>query len=178
MKLTGSRQRVCLGGWLLAALLLLGLNAYRFMSLEQQPLVGYSQTIKILHVKLQQFDRTLAAGAFSLDRRMDVLRSFTSSSQVRKPAAGRPGSTAQADLQSPVSDPTVLPYLSGIMQVLGPHGSLSFQAVLNGRVCRERDKIDDFAVADISPAGVVVRRKSRQWLIKSPSPYYSSDQGE
>ena len=177
MILTGSKQRVCIGGWVLAALLLAGLNAYQFMALEQQPLMGYSQTIKMLQVAFRQFDTTLAAGDFSLEHRMDFLNSWTSTIEPHNPSQGRSTSNERADVQAPASDPA-LPILSGIMQVMGPHGALEYQAVLNGRVYREKDKIDAFSVDRISSTGVVVRRSGRQWLIKSPTPYYSSDQGE
>jgi hypothetical protein len=178
MNIAGSRQRLCLGGWFLAALLLAGWNAYGFMSLEQQPLVGYSPTIKMLRADLQQFDDSLGAGLLSVDYRKALQRLLTPKSATADPQVDRKPAAVPVDPAAPASSATGLPSLSGIMQVLDAAGSTYFQAVLNGRVCREMDRIDDYIVAHISPVGVVLQRSGRQWLIKSPTPYYSSDQGK
>ena len=177
MKISGGRYRLCRGGWLLAALVLLGLNAFQFMSLEQQPLVGYSQTIKVLQSKLQDFDKMLAAGVFSLKDRIDLIE--TSAGSLAGHKAGGGSGTASAQKSAKISDGTenVLPTLTGTMQALDPRGGMDYRAVLNGRVCRVRDKIDNFIVVKISPTGVVVRRAGRSWTLNNPTPYFSSDQG-
>ena len=53
MKLWGNRQRLCLSGWITAALLLLGLNGFHLLALENQQLVGHSPTIKALRASLR-----------------------------------------------------------------------------------------------------------------------------
>ncbi len=177
MKISGSRQRLCYGGWLLGALILLGLNAFEFMSLEQQPLVGHSQTIRMLQSKLREFDKALATGVFSLKDRIGLIeasagRSKGGTGDDAKAAAGH------GSAQIPDAAQHALPTLSGIMQALDPRGAIYYRAVINGRVCRVRDKIDEFTVVKISPTGVVVRRAGRNWTLDKPTPHYSSDQGE
>jgi hypothetical protein len=176
MKISGSRQQMYMGGWLLAALVLLGLNASRFMSLEQS-LVGYSQTAKALQSKLHEFDKLVATGVFAVKDRLDLLEA-----SARYPVGSRAAASAAsvgARSGDPIPDATqsLLPTLTGVMQTLDPRGAIDYSAVLNGRVCRVRDKIDEFTVVKISPAGVVVRRAGRSWVLESPTPYYSSDQG-
>jgi hypothetical protein len=178
MKITGGRQRMWIGAWMLATLLLGGLNAYWFMVLEHQPLAGYSQTIRTLQTQLVKFDSMLSAGALSFNTNSDLGALFNPS-QVAGNKGGDPTAPRTgAGTQTRKPDPTALPALSGIVQVIGPHGSLNFQAVLNGRVYRKKDKIDDYTVDQISPTGVVLRRSDGKWFIKSPNPFYSSDQGE
>jgi hypothetical protein len=177
MKISGSRQRLCMGGWFLAALLLLGLNASQFMSLEQQPLVGYSQTVKTLQSGLQDFDRMAAAGVFSMKDQFNLLEAGAWFSAGDKAAKSPGAARAESGSQLPDATDRVLPTLSGIMQALNPRGAIYYRAVLNGRVCRVRDKIDEFTVVKISPTGVVVRRAGRSWTLDSPTPYFSSDQG-
>lgn len=174
MIIAGNKQRACMGGWLLAALLMLGINANQLMSLANQPLVGYSQTIKSLKTRLQQFDNTLVDGVVAFASQIELPQP----SRVEKslPAAAGPDPKGPQDQTS--KQPTVLPSLTGIMHVVSPDGDVYFQAVLNGRVCREKDKIDNFSIVKISPAGVVIRRAGFQWTIDSPNPHYSSDQGE
>jgi hypothetical protein len=147
------------------------------MSLEQQPLVGYSQTVKTLHSKLQDFDKMVAAGVFSMKDQFNLLEAGAWFSADNK-AAGSPGAAeATHGSQIPDAVESVLPKLTGIMQALDPRGAVYYRAVLNGRVCRVRDKIDEFTVVKISPTGVVVRRAGRSWTLDSPTPYFSSDQG-
>jgi hypothetical protein len=177
MKISGSRQQLCMGGWFLAALVLLGLNVSRFVSLEHQPLVGYSQTVKTLHSGLQDFDKMVATGVFSLKNQVNLLEAgpwFSAGST----AEANPGDV-KAKSGSQIADAAeiLLPTLTGILQALDPRGTIDYRAVLNGRVCRVKDKIDEFTVVKISPAGVIVRRAGRSWRLDSPTPYYSSDQG-
>jgi hypothetical protein len=177
MKIFGSRQRLCMGGWFLTALVLLGLNASQFMSLEQQPLVGYSQTVKALQSRLRDFDKMAAAGVFSMKDRFDLLEAGAWFSAGGKAAGSSGAAKANSGTQIPDATESLLPTLTGIMQALDPRGAIYYRAVLNGRVCRVRDKIDQFTVVRISPTGVIVRRAGRSWTLDSPTPYFSSDQG-
>ena len=172
MKLAGNKQRACIGGWLLAALLLIGLNAGQLMSLADQPLIGYSPTIKALRSGLQQFDSNWVGHVFSFASDIELPQPSKNGESL--PAKAAPGNSSNQESDQP----TILPSLTGIMQIVRPDGVVYFQAVLNGKVCRTNDKIDDFSVVKISPAGVVVRRAGFKWTIDSPKPYYSTDRGD
>jgi hypothetical protein len=162
----------------LAALVVLGLNVFQFMALEQQPLVGSSQTVKVLQTQLRDFDNVAATGVFALKDRIRQIEAGTWFSA--RPEATGPSGTAGAVGGIPVPDAfeSLLPKLSGIIQTLDPREGIEYRAVLNGRVCRKRDKIDEFTVVRISPGAVVVRRAGRNWTLNSPTPYFSSDQGD
>ncbi len=177
MKISGSRQRLCVGGWFLAALLLFGLNASRFMSLEHQPLVGYSRTIKALQSRLQDFDKMAATGVFSLKDQFNLREAGARYSTGSKTAENSGEAKAKNVSKAPDATGSALPALTGIIQAMDPRGAIHYRAVLNGRVCRTRDKIDEFTVVRISPSGVVVRRAGRSWTLDSPTPFFSSDQG-
>jgi hypothetical protein len=178
MKIGGSKQRLCIGGWVLAALVMIGLNAFRFMSLEQLPLVGYSQTIKAVQSRLQDFDRTVATGIFTLKDHIIPISAggsfFTNSKTAKRDDDGK----GPQDIRIADAAESVLPTLSGILQTLDLRGSVYYRAVLNGQVCGEQDKINEFTVVKISPTAVVVRRAGRKWTLDGPTPYFSSDQGE
>jgi len=178
MKVFGSKQRLCIGGWFLAALVLIGLNASQFMSLEQQPLMGYSQTIKVVQSRLQDFDRTVATGIFSIKDHISPVAAggwfSTNGKTAKNPESGK----APQDSRIADAAETILPTLSGVLQTMDRRGVVYYRAVLNGRVCGEQDKIDAFTVVKISPTAVVVRRAGRNWTLDSPTPYFSSDQGE
>jgi hypothetical protein len=166
MKITGSKQRMCFWAWFLAAFFLGGLNIYPFMSLAQEPLKGYPQIIRVLRTKLQQFESMSVLN-------IPFSETITSENNRPEPALQK---TAPFVPQAP--DPIVWPVLSGIMQVVGPDGSISFLAVIDGQICRDNDTVNQFTVEQIAPAGVVLDRSGQKHFIKSPVPYYSSDQGE
>lgn len=177
MKITDNIQRTCLGGWLLAALLIGGMNIHQFAMMENQPLAGYSQTIKMLQANLLQFDQTLAEGLFSLASRVELPKPDVLTKEAGKAVKGIPVSV-DGDVPGPQTTNTIiLPSLTGIAKVVRTNGTVYFQALLNGQLCRSKDEIDGFTVDNISPKGVVVRRAGVKWSIESPTPYYSSDQG-
>lgn len=178
MKITGSRQRLCCGAWLLAAVLLGGLNIFALMSLEAQPTVRYSHTIQELQANLQRFDAILSAHGLPYDQHWELPEYFNPSSAAGNAPAVRPSTQVQTEHLKLKPEPNPLPVLSGVIRTLDPNGSVYFQAVLNGRSYRERDQLDDFTVDRITPAGVVLRRTQRTWFIQCPTPFYSSDQGE
>lgn len=177
MKITGSKQRACMGGWLLAALLLAGVNAHQYMSMADQPLMGYSQTIKLLQANLHLLDNSLADGLFSTASQIELPEPATQLTIAEKAKKDHRATDADNGPKNQTPKTAVLPSLTGIMHVVDPDGGAYFQAVLNGRVCRAKDKIDNFTVVKISRAGVVIGRSGLKWTIESPTPYFSSDQG-
>lgn len=178
MRITGGRQRLCCGAWLLAAFLLGGLNVFPLMSLESQPAAGYSRTIRELQTNLQKFEAVLAAHGLPIHACWDMTEFSGPPPAVGGPPGSRLSTQAPAEPRNRVSNPIALPDLSGIIRTLDSNGSVYFQAVLNGRGYRENDTLDDFTVDRITPAGVVLRHSQRTWFIQCPTPYYSSDQGE
>ena len=60
MKLIGSKQQLCMGGWLLAALALAGINGFGFLSLESKPLPVSSMAVSSLRQKLALLESRLA----------------------------------------------------------------------------------------------------------------------
>jgi hypothetical protein len=177
MRISGSIQRTCLGGWLLAALLIGGINIHQIAMVENQPLAGYSQTIKMLQTNLLQFDQTLADGLFSLASRVELPELDVLSKEAGKTAKGIPVSVDGNAPGPQATDTIILPSLTGIVHVVRTNGTVYFQALLNGQLCQAKDEIDGFTVDNISPEGVVVRQAGIKWTIERPTPYYSSDQG-
>jgi hypothetical protein len=177
MKISGNIQRTCLGGWLLAALCIGGINIHQFAMMENQTLSGYSQTIKMLQANLLQFNQTLADGLFSLAGQVKLPESDVSTKVAGKAVKKIPASADRHASGTQDTDTIILPSLTGIVHVVPTNGTVYFQALLNGRLCRAKDEIDGFTVDKISPKGVVVRRAGIKWTIESPTPYYSSDQG-
>jgi hypothetical protein len=172
----GNKQRLCFGAWVLAALLLAASNGFSFLCMEGGALQGYSPAIKSLQSKLVRLknDQTNRAVAFG---KAEAGFLFTTYRRLKSTVIPE-GAASKAEGGPVVSKDPALPPLTGIVQVMDGRGARHYSAVLNGKLCREKDRVMDFVVAEISPRGVVLRRSGRRWFIQAPSVYYSSDSGE
>ena len=178
MKITGSMQRLCCGAWLLAAALLGSLNVFALMSLEARPAAGYSPTIRELQTNLQQFEAIQSTHGLPFQLGWELPAFFRPSPAAGGDSTVPPSPQARTEDNDRGPEPTPLPALTGIIRTLEPKGTVTFQAVLNGRSYRKYDRLEGFTVDQITPAGVVLRRTEQTWFIRCPTPLYSSDQGE
>ncbi len=172
MKMFGSQHNVCICAWVIAAVSLLGFNAYGFLSLESKPLGTLPAEVISLREKLARLERTLSGNA------LHAWGNVRESAHLFK-AAQTSGTMPQSEV-APLSktEPIVLPTLSGIVRVEAHSNAPYFMAVLGGRVCREQDRVNEFVVGRITAEGAVLHRQGSEWFLESPAPYYSSDQGE
>jgi hypothetical protein len=178
MKITGSTQRLCCGAWLLAAVLIGSLNVFALISLEARPTAGFSPTIRELRTNLQRLEAIQSAHGLPFQSGWELPAFFRPSPAVDSGPAAAPSPQARTEDIDRGPEPTPLPVLAGIIRTLEPRGTVSFQAVLNGRSYRKNDRIEGFTVDQITPAGVVLRCTEQTWFIRCPKPLYSSDQGE
>ena len=176
MKLVGSRQQLCTAGWIAAALVLVAINGFGFLGLESEPLRGNSKAISSLRRKLTRLENRLADNAHSAlgkegfwEKPLAMLTSH---------ASNEPSGESGSALSFAENENVLLPHLTGILQAAGPWGETRYLAVLDGRVCREKDKVMAFSVEKISAAGVLLHRQGMEWFIESPKPRYCSDQGQ
>jgi hypothetical protein len=175
MNLWGDRRRLCLSGWLMAALILVGLNAFYLLTLENQRLVGHSPTIKALRENLTQWENAMIAQPWTPD-----------GNRLNPFLVGAPSPPETTDTvvpskgQAPVTDPpavVALPALDGVVSILDRRGRQRYLAVLGGRVYRTADRLGPFKIALITPGGVVLSRDDRKWHIPCPKPAYTEDRG-
>ncbi len=177
MKLVGSKQRLCLSGWVLAALLMIFVNWVNYASMESTELKGYSGTIKALRHKLNRLETIMAEGKFDLPS-FKGHQGFFARYQKTEPEADSKLPVLDGDvLQSEKPAPPQLPALTGIIQVLDHHGNISCRAVIDGKVYREKDRFKGFAIAKVTEKGIVLNHSGQRHFIESPKIYYSNDQG-
>jgi hypothetical protein len=176
MNITGSRQKLYCGAWLLAAFLVCGLNVYPLMSMETDPPAGYSRTIGVLQTQLQKLDTIMESQGLAFLQFRDLPETVTPA--AAPPRLEGPAVPLREESFERTTQPVQLPNLSGIIHTLKPDGSASILAVLNGRAFREQDKLDAFTIDSITPKGVVLRRSQQTWFIPCPTPFFSNDQGE
>ena len=174
MKLVGNKQQLCTAGWIAAALVLVAINGFGFLGLESEPLRGNSMAIASLRQKLTRLENRLAENAHNAFGKEGFWKKPLSMLASHDPA--KPSGESGADVS--FSKNVLLPDLTGILQADSPSGETRYLAVLDGRICREKDEVMAFSVKKISAEGVLLRRQGMEWFIESPKPRYSSDQGQ
>jgi hypothetical protein len=175
MKHLNLTQKLCMVGWLLAAALLVAVNGLPFFSLEEASLDGDPANLRALRSKLSLLESLAAAHKRPLSD-LEGLQSFFAAYQTPPksvpadaPAVAADGATAPAQ--------AVLPGLAGVLQRVDGRGLPYYLALVDGRVCAEKDQVRMFTVGSISAEGVVLQHAGMQWFLPSPQPYYSSDEG-
>lgn len=178
MKMIGGKQRLCISGWVLAALVIAALNVNAWIALESRPLEGNPTVIRALRQKIAWLERVLdfeALERFGRDGAVDLPVA------LRKLPAAEEGARAPSSVPVPAPaaapEKIVLPVLSGVVRIADPLLTPYFLAVLDGRVYREHEYVKAYQIAEISSRGVVLRREGAFWHIENPVPYYSSDGG-
>ena len=176
MKLWGSRQRLWFGGWLMAAVGLLGLNGFHLMALENQQMVGHSPTIKALRANLIQWENTMMAPMLTEDTPFKPLLARYPEPPTRD-TTEEPSATSGA---LPIKPPTAiaLPVLKGMLRKVDRRGRQSYWAVLDGRVYQQDERIGEFVVLQVSRDGVILGRNGQQWHLDCPTPTYSEERGD
>ncbi len=175
MKHLSLTQKLCMAGWLLAAAILGAINGFPLVALEEASMQGDPVNLRALRSKLSLLESLSAANMRRLSDK-ERLQSFFA-------AYHSPQNYTSTDTTPAVSaekgDPeqTMLPRLTGVLQTVGSRGLPHYIAVLDGRVCAEKDEVRMFTVGTITAEGAVVQRAGKQWFLPSPQPYYNSDQG-
>ncbi len=178
MSFIRSKQRFCHGAWILAALILAGVNGAQFLALQGHALEGYSPAIKTLQTnlnRLQHASKVQEMVDFSDDKIQHLLEVFR---PKQPPVAETNTGTKDVDTTLAEEIKPQLPELSGIVQITDSSGKRSYVALLGGKVCHRGDRVKEFRVTQVSSGGVTLRRSGERWFIPRPEIYYSSDQGD
>lgn len=174
MKIIANNRRMYVGGWLIAAAVLLGANLSKLSQLEFQPLAGSPAIVNRLRLHLLQFDELMSARRAESDAAPEppiALARF-------QPKPSLPPSAVAASPDETTLSPRAwpLPNLTGILQADQDNGARRYCAVLDGKVYAEKDAIADLRIEEISGKGVVLSRRDQRWFIPAPEVYYSIGQ--
>ena len=174
MKIIVNNRRMYIGGWLVAAAVLLGANLSKLSQLEFQPLAGSPAIVNQLRLHLLQFDEIMSARRTDSDASPEPPIVLTR----LQPKSSLPSSapTASVDETSLAARALALPYLTGILQVENDSGASRYCAVLDGRVYAAKEVIADMRIDEVSANGVVLVRRDQRWFIPAPEVHYSIGQ--
>jgi hypothetical protein len=174
MHRSGSRVQALIGLWILAGLVVVGINGAMLMSLLDEPLAGYSTGVRTADRGFRQYRMLVAAEAHKITSGMDLLASRFGPrvEDTEKPATQRvpdPPSVVK-----PVKPPAVkLPTLTGVLTRRSTDRIATRLAVIDGRICAVGDRCRGFTVKAITREGVSLVRNKQTWFIKVPETTYS-----
>ncbi len=170
MKITvGDKQRSFMGAWVLAALLILGLNGLNLTNLLDQPLLGNPREVKGIRRQWKLLEQLSALAireakavadvdldrVFSRFEPMSVLKAWDDD--------GGPGEGEKEEATGPA-----LPVLTGILSVSDLEGNVRSTAVFSGKRYREKDEVQGFRIEKIAEEGVYLVREGTNWFVPAP----------
>jgi hypothetical protein len=174
MRLYGNRIHGFIGLWVLAGLMVLGANGYMLMTLFDEPLTGLSEHVRHADRAFRQYRSLLEAKSVNRSSGMQTLANWFAPAAVNedKPVAETPSEAPLVVKQATVP-PAALPGLTGIITRQSTDGSIRRLALINGQVCIEGDRLQDFTIARIDSGGVYLANGDRTWFIKTPDIDYT-----
>ena len=170
----GSRMHVLVGLWILAGLVVVGVNGTMLMSLLDEPLTGYSSGVRIADQGFRKYRMLLTAEAEKITSGMDRLISRFKTGVVEEEKTAfkkTPAPPPSAKKMAP--PPVVLPMLTGVITSRSTDGTDRRLAVMDGHVFAEGDQLRDLTVKWITNGGVSLVRGEQDWFLNVPEIAYS-----
>lgn len=175
MKITlGDKRRSFIGAWVLAALIVLGVNGLNMTNLLDQPLLGNSQEVKGIRRqwKLLEQLRSLAIKEAKAVADVDLDRLFARFEPLSVlnvwDSDGEGGGT-QAEESGPI-----LPVLTGLLSVSDLKGNVHSTAVFYGKRYEEKDEIQGYRIEKIAEEGVHLTKWGTNWFVPAPEGEFTS----
>ena len=162
----------------MAALILMVINGFGFLSIEGQTIEGHSPLIKSLQQKLVRLENTPSVQKVINISQKEIQRLFAVYHRAKPSSIEDKKMSGKLDRPSGNMDEPALPPLNGIIQIVDSSGSTYYTALFGGKSYREKDRLMNFVVTEISLRGVMLSHSDKRRFIQSPTIYYSIDQGE
>jgi hypothetical protein len=175
MRITvGDKQRSFIGAWVLAALIVVGVNGLNLTNLLDQPLLGNSREVKGIRRqwKLLEQLNSLAIKEAKAVAGVDLDRLF-SRFEPLSVLKGWDTGTESEEVQAEESGP-ILPTLTGILSVSDLEGNVRSTALFEGGRYKEKDQVQGFRIEKIAEEGVYLTKWGTNWFVPAPAGKFSS----
>lgn len=175
MKTWGDRVKAFIGLWVIAGLIVLGVNGRAFLSLLDEPLAGYSSGVRMADRGFQQYRQLLSAKTEKISSAMaHLVQRFSVNAPAVEHASAVEQKEAPAKETRHVNLPTVtLPVLAGIVTRRSAAGQTHHVAVLDSGVYAEGEQLQSFTIRQISADGILLARGKQTWFLERPDIGYS-----
>jgi len=178
----GSDKRFYIGGCVLAAILLVGYNAFTIATLFSPPLVSRSEGTRLASQKWMRLgnklsliadetpkDINLETVAASFKEKMNTVEEAFAHPQLQKAAA-----IAEEPAEGVKAEPTP-PTLGGILLISGGQIEDRFFVLIEDKLLKENESINGYLIKKIRPEGVELIYGDRALFVPAPDVLFSSD---
>ncbi len=172
-KISGSSQRLVLSGWIIAALILIGYNSSRLMTLLSPPIVERSMEVKLASQKWRQLQNKISRGSEEFTEAINLDTALLGISPGPDNDIPKLSDISSDENKSAQQTKIRLPILSGILRNTDIHGRTYATAVIDGHRLKVNDRIQGFKIQKILEDGVVVTSGGQSWLLNAPDVTYS-----
>lgn len=171
----GSRKRLCIGGWVLAAFIFLGYNGFVLASLFSPSLVGRSKETRLASQKWLRLENKISLimkeAVDKIDLKPIVSRFTPDLRVVKKQSPQLRAEPSEFEGKFEIKPPV----LTGIMKILDAQGNQRSFALIEGKRLMEKDSVRGFTVQKITNKGVVLKRSGKTWFVPAPTVFFSLD---
>jgi hypothetical protein len=173
-----NRLRIFLGFWIMAGLVVLGINGYALMSLLDEPLAGHSSAVRQVDRGFQQYQRLINTETEKIVSGMELLaHRFAAHTPRVDSSIPVEKKTVETKAEQKANQPTVtLPVLAGIVTRRSSAGQVNRMALLDGGVYSEGEMLQAFTIRKIDAEGVLLAKGKQTWFLKRPEVAYSLSQ--
>lgn len=166
----GSKNRLIIDGFIIAAVIVVAINIYLLTELIGTPMAQKSDEFKMAGNKWKQYKQMQDQTVDDLIKRAEAIIAVAKMGRKAKPEKTQLTADTQTDENPKLPG---VPNLAGILQVSGPGERSSFIALMEGKRLHKNDKINNYIIKDITTKGVLLSRNGETKFIPVPEVYFS-----
>ena len=167
-----------IGGWVLAALLLMGYNALEAHKLLKVSFFRNSENINMVrenHQKIMQkgyLEGKVREDRINLDH---IFAKFVQNFHDQQTDIAL--KLEKKKVGEKEKDNVKIPELEGILKSSDIYGNIHLLAIIEGMICSKEDRVHGFTVCKITDKGIDLTKDGKYWFIPSPEVKFSLDKG-
>jgi len=177
MKITvGDKQRSFIGAWVLAALVVMGVNGLNMTNLLDQPLLGNSREVKGIRRQWKLLEQlsSLAIKEAKAVAEVDLDRVFSKFEPLSVLKVWDTDTGTEAGQEQVEESGPVLPMLTGIVSISDLEGNVRSTAVFHGKRYKEKEQVKGFRIEKIAEEGVYLTKWGTNWFVPAPEGEFTS----
>ncbi len=175
MKTDKHHLHILIGFWVLAGLVVLGLNGFALLSLLDEPLAGYSSEVREVDRGFREYRELLSHNNENMTTGVEALKQrFATAVPDKEISPEEEKKQTLVEKEKTIRLPTVtLPVLSGMATSRLVSGVEHRMVFLEDGVYAEGDAMQAFTIREISADGVLLAKGEKTWFLKRPEIAYS-----
>ena len=155
-----NEKRFYNAGWFLAAIFIIGVNGFAFVSAFSPPEVERSKETRLMGQKWRELDDKLSAALKNSFNNINPETIAERFSPIKNSDNKElfPKKNLAEEFKTETENEISLPILDGIFSILDDNGHYALFALIEGRKMKRHDRIRGFTINKIDPKGVTLVR--------------------